>query len=79
MKDKKKRKAELKKIASPKQIKILKFIKDECDVKFKGTSKEVYNFIGKWYPRALKMAEMEKAIGQLGVTVYRARKNISWK
>lgn len=75
MKDKKKRKAELKKIASPKQIKILKFIKDKCDVKFKGhTSKEVYDFIGKWYPRALKMAEMERAIGQLGVTAYRARK-----
>lgn len=35
MKDKKKRKEILNKIASPKQIKMLKFIKDKCDVKFK--------------------------------------------
>ena len=75
MKDKKKRKEILNKIASPKQIKMLKFIKDKCDVKFKGkTTKELYDFIGKWYPRALKMAEIEKAIGKIGVTAYRARK-----
>lgn len=58
MKDKKKRKEILNKIASPKQIKMLKFIKDKCDVKFKGkTTKELYDFIGK-----------------IGVTAYRARK-----
>ena len=43
MKDKKKRKEILNKIASPKQIKMLKFIKDKCDVKFKG--KQLKNYM----------------------------------
>lgn len=70
-----KQKKKLHKIATEKQIDMLSFIKDKCDVKFKGeTSKDVYDFIGEWYPRALKMANIEQAIGQMGVTTYRATK-----
>ena len=63
------------KIASQKQINMLAFIEDKCEVKFNGnTAKEVYRFIGEWYPRALKMEKIENAIGPMGVTAYKAKK-----
>lgn len=50
------KKKELKQIATKKQRKMLKYIEDVCDIKFKGsTAKDVYKFIGEWLPRARKL------------------------
>lgn len=66
---------DLSRIATKKQIQCIHFIKDVCDVKFKGTtSKEVYDFIGKYLPKAQKLQDMEKTIGRLGMSVYSAKK-----
>ena len=69
------KKEKLKKIASNKQIDMIKYIKNVCDVKFSGkTSQDVYNFIGEWYPKAIKMQQIKDSIGEIGVTTYRATK-----
>ena len=69
------KKKELKKIATKKQINMIAFIKEQCDIKFKGkTSKDVYQFIGEWYPKALKMEKVACAIGKIGVMTYQATK-----
>lgn len=57
------KKKDLKKIASSKEINSLKFIKQECDVKFKGKSHtDLKHFIKEWLPKAIQMKEFHKAI-----------------
>lgn len=66
---------DISRIATQKQISMIAFIKDKCEVEFAGnTAKEVYDFIGEWYPKALQMARLDNIIGSMGVTAYRARK-----
>lgn len=62
------KKKKLKLIATEKQMEMIKYIKDVCDVKFHGeTPQDVYKFIGEWYPKAQKMASIQQQIGSMGV------------
>ena len=57
------KKKELKQIATKKQREMLKYIEDVCDVKFNGTTaKDVYKFIGEWFPRARKLDYISECI-----------------
>ncbi len=72
MKDKK-----LREIASEKQIKLIKYIEDMLDIKFKGeTQEDVYKWIGNNIEMANKCNYFERQMMALsGINVYSARHN----
>ena len=72
------KKEKLKLIASAEEIKLLKYIKKHCDVKFKGSTEiDVHNFIHEWLPKAqlLDNCHSEYNNSSISIPLYQASKH----
>lgn len=69
-------------IASEKQKRMLAYIEQHCEVTFNGnTKKDVFDFIGEWYPKAQMMAKLDAMVNNYSVPVYKMHCNAdtNWK
>lgn len=63
---------ELSQIATDKQIRLIQYIKKQCNVTFNGkTKKDVWDYIGEWLPKAKFIESMDR---EINVPTYKATK-----